>query len=330
VADTAKDSNSDASLDGIADVSDAGTDGSDRTPPTVVTVSPASSAMNAEPGAALQATFSEALQASTVNAGSFTVTHDGQPVAGTVGISGAVATFTPNQRLTLLGDYTATLSTAITDLAGNALAATYTWTFRARDGAWKPSAVVDSTGVSSQQPKVASDRHGRAIAVWQADSGSAHFIYANRYAWGGTWDSQKVEVGTAAALKTPQIVLDAQGNGIAVWLQQHPTSMQWHVWGALYASNSWQTASVIANTADSSDVRVAVDGAGNATVVWVESDGTRLNLLSKTLPFGGAWGAVQGLETQNVGDVSSPELAVNGVGDEIVVWSQFDGTRTRI
>jgi hypothetical protein len=65
----------------------------------------------------------------TINTATFTVTVGGLPVTGTISldVTGTIATFTPLSNLT--GTYTATISTGVTDLAGNALASDYVWSF---------------------------------------------------------------------------------------------------------------------------------------------------------------------------------------------------------
>ncbi|MGD9214762.1 MAG: Ig-like domain-containing protein [Desulfobacteraceae bacterium] len=79
----------------------------------------------------LSATFSEAIDTSTVTAGSFTVSDGTQDVNGTISFSSSdtVATFTPTDILNYGERYTATLTTAIADLDGNAMSADYEWTF---------------------------------------------------------------------------------------------------------------------------------------------------------------------------------------------------------
>lgn len=78
----------------------------------------------------ITAIFSEALDPSTVNATTFTVTGPGAtPVAGVVTYSGTTAVFNPNIDLNSTVLYTATLTTGITDLALNPLAVNHVWTF---------------------------------------------------------------------------------------------------------------------------------------------------------------------------------------------------------
>jgi hypothetical protein len=65
-------------------------------------------------------------------------------VAGTISVNGAVATFTPSAALADNTTYTATLTTAVTDLAGNALLANYVWSFTT--GVTPPPAAGDGDG----------------------------------------------------------------------------------------------------------------------------------------------------------------------------------------
>ena len=101
----------------------------DNTAPTVSSTSPAGGADNVSICTVVSVTFSEQMDASTVNDTNFTVAVGGVPVAGTVSYSGTTATFTPTDPLDLSTTYTATVSTAVTDKAGNALALDYGWTF---------------------------------------------------------------------------------------------------------------------------------------------------------------------------------------------------------
>jgi hypothetical protein len=105
----------------------------DTTAPTVVTTSPDSGAIDFAINRNISATFSESLDPATINASSFTLTAD----AGVTVISGAVtyndngtvATFNPDSNLAISTEYTATITTVASDLAGNPLAANKEWLF---------------------------------------------------------------------------------------------------------------------------------------------------------------------------------------------------------
>ena len=102
----------------------------DRTPPTVVSISPASA--NVSVGASVVATFSEALNPATVTKDSFVLSSSTGTIAGVLTFASAnsVVTLRPNAQLEFNKDYTVLLTTQITDSTGNALASNVTSTFR--------------------------------------------------------------------------------------------------------------------------------------------------------------------------------------------------------
>src|SRR5258705_3216438 len=103
----------------------------DTTPPTVSSTSPANGASGLALNSSVSATFSEAMTNATLTTTSFRLatTSGGVAVAGTVNISGDTATFTPSASLAGSTQYTATITTAAKDAAGNAIAANFTWQF---------------------------------------------------------------------------------------------------------------------------------------------------------------------------------------------------------
>jgi hypothetical protein len=103
----------------------------DTTPPTVSSVTPSSGATDVPVGTTVTATFSEAMDNSTLTTGNFSVvvTSSSAAVAGSISVSGNTATFTPTVALSPSTQYTATLNTSVRDVAGNALAVPFSWSF---------------------------------------------------------------------------------------------------------------------------------------------------------------------------------------------------------
>ncbi len=100
---------------------------SDTTAPTVSSTSPPASVTDVAVDTTVSVTFSEAMDAATITTSSFTL----DSVSGSVSYDSGTytATFTPSANLDGITTYTATLSTAITDAAGNPLASAYSWSF---------------------------------------------------------------------------------------------------------------------------------------------------------------------------------------------------------
>lgn len=125
----------------------------DTTPPTVASTSPAAGATGVSVGTTIRANLSEALSAASVGAGALTVSGNGTNVAGTVTLSGNAVVFTPSAPLAVSTQYTAVLSNAVTDLAGNRLASNFTWSFTTAAGSVPPTVTAlnpadNATGVS--------------------------------------------------------------------------------------------------------------------------------------------------------------------------------------
>src|SRR5271154_4429332 len=122
--------------------------GPDTTPPTITLTIPADAAMNVALTQTVNATFSEPMNPATILApGTFTLAvagTGGAAVSGTVSYDAVnnIATFTPLADLTASTSYTATITNAATDVAGNPLAAGTTpnpWTFTTGTAADQPA-----------------------------------------------------------------------------------------------------------------------------------------------------------------------------------------------
>lgn len=102
----------------------------DSTAPTVSSTDPAANATGVARNKKIAATFSEAMNPLTIVAANVTITAPGLvPVAGTVAYVGTTMTFTPASTLAADTAFTATITTGARDVAGNALAGNFTWTF---------------------------------------------------------------------------------------------------------------------------------------------------------------------------------------------------------
>ena len=105
------------------------------TVPTVTSTTPANAATGVSLSTTIQATFSDDMNASTINSSTFLVSGG---VTGTVTYNSAnqdsdIHTFLINA-LTKNTTYTATLTTGITNLVGNALSANFSWSFTTSNG----------------------------------------------------------------------------------------------------------------------------------------------------------------------------------------------------
>ncbi len=101
----------------------------DITPPTVISTVPVNGATGVAINTKVSATFSEAMDPTTINTTTFTLKQGATVIAGSVIYTGVTATFSPTVNLTSSTVYTATITTGAKDLSGNAIASNYIWSF---------------------------------------------------------------------------------------------------------------------------------------------------------------------------------------------------------
>jgi LmbE family N-acetylglucosaminyl deacetylase len=139
--------------------------GSDTTPPTVASVTPQEGATNVSLGTSVSATFSETIAPASVTGTSFVLrAPGGNAVSATLSANGGTATLQPNAPLAGSTTYTATLlsgSNGIKDVAGNALASDFSWSFTTADGPTCPC----SLWAPNATPQIAADANSTSYEL---------------------------------------------------------------------------------------------------------------------------------------------------------------------
>jgi N-acetylneuraminic acid mutarotase len=247
----------------------------DTTRPTVVSTSPPTDSTCAGPDTRLTATFSESINSTTVNTGTFTVTQGGNTVFGTISAPSSTSfTFAPNSGLGYSTAYTATLTTQIRDLAGNSLSANHVWNF-----------TTVPTGIGSWQATAETILPPRAghTAIW---TGTEMII------WGGFTQFFGSQLPYTASGHRYNPVADtwtevssvgapsARDNHVAVW-----TGNEMIIWGGVGSvvhfdgaryrpgSNTWQPISSVLAPAESLSNSAVWSGA--EMLVWSGGVGGR-------------------------------------------------------
>jgi len=190
---------------------------------------------------------------------------------------------------------------------------------------------IDNTGYA-RSPQVAVDESGNAIAVWVQHDGIRDSIYSNRYVVGTGWGSATlIETDDSGDADYPQVAVDGSGNAMAVWHQFD--GARFSIWSNRYiVDTGWGTAELV-ETDDSGNAespQVAVDDSGNAVVVWSQWGSTYSSIWSNRYVVGTGWGTAELIETDDVGDAYLPQVGIDGSGNAIAVWHQFDSTHSNI
>jgi len=143
---------------GSGPVSDTPVTPAETVPPTVVATIPLDGATDVSINQKVSATFNEAMDPATISSSSFTLQQGATFLSGAVSFTGMTATFTSNGNFAINTLITATLTTAVKDVAGNAMASNYVWSFTTGSTADSTAPIVLSTNPADSATNVAINR----------------------------------------------------------------------------------------------------------------------------------------------------------------------------
>lgn len=262
----------------------------DNTPPQVTGNVPAADAADVSADTEIAVTFSEQLLGETLHAESLVVMVEGEPVSGTLSYDDVALSliFTPDAPLTKTREYTVTLDPDMTDFARNRLGE-YSFSFTVADGEWGEAFALSDGSSDASGPVIATAPDGTAIAAWVQSDGLYNTVYAAHYSPDFGWGfpgAIDIYALGDAGSSSPQISTGANGDTFVIW------------------------------TEDDDGTANGGDGTGNYSV-WA----------IRYTPDGG-WEAPELLEDSLVDEDNAfqPRIAVDGEGNAIAVWAQWDDT----
>jgi hypothetical protein len=115
--------------------------------PTVAVTDPLNNAINVALNQTVTADFSTIMDASTINATTFTLKQGTTTIPGTVSYSGTTASFNPTNSLVIGKVYTATITNGAKNVVGTALATDHVWEFTTILA--PPAAIIIDLGTAS-------------------------------------------------------------------------------------------------------------------------------------------------------------------------------------
>ncbi|MDQ8045859.1 MAG: PKD domain-containing protein [Patulibacter sp.] len=121
----------------------------------------------------------------------------------------------------------------------------------------------------------------------------------------------------------PSVAVDPAGNAIAVWKGLDGGSYRIQA-ATRRGGDAWSapiSISAVGQTAGSP--KVAFDAAGDATAVWIRSDGTNDRTQTATLMAGATWSTPVTLSPAGV-NASAPQISVDAAGDAVAGWIAGD------
>jgi len=191
---------------------------------------------------------------------------------------------------------------------------------RSPSGAWQAPVAI-STGLGSPSGLVVKiDAQSNGVAAWSQMTAAGSVVEAVTWTASGAIGSV-VQFSGLGQSGLPDLAVNEAGTAVVVW------PMVTTLGGSSYqvesatrpAGGSWSAVMAASPVlSQASGPRVALDGSGNATVVWEAS--TTVN--AATRPVGGAWGSPTLIET--AGLVGTDSVASDASGNVTAAWAVND------
>lgn len=186
---------------------------------------------------------------------------------------------------------------------------------------WSYPIDLSSDATNSEEPQIAVDRNGDAVAVWESFNGTHKIIQSASYtrakqAW-TLLDELSSERDNA---QNAQVATNQNGDTIAVWEVLGNNKI---IQASIYnkTANSWSRPVNISEIHENaSSAQIAVDESGDAIAVWERSNDKVLEIQAAAYHKAtNTWSLPNDLSRSNL-SASNPQLVINGNGDGVVAW----------
>jgi hypothetical protein len=185
---------------------------------------------------------------------------------------------------------------------------------------------LSATFQNAEEPQVALSGSGVGLATWERSDGTNFRVQARTRASNGVLGSVQTLSAAGQDAFSPQVAVNPTGTGIIAWTRSDGTNDRIQ---AVTRSSSGVLGPVLtlSDPLQNAEVaQVAIDQNGNAIVVWERFDGTNERIQAVRISSAGAVGSVMTLSPTG-GDAFDPQVAVDGNGNALVVWSRFNSVQ---
>ena len=199
------------------------------------------------------------------------------------------------------------------------------WATRYSAGSWGIAIALENRSGNATRPRIAATAGGNATAIWQQLNGSAADIWASSYVAGAGWSNATLlETDDTGEALNPDVGTDDLGDATAVW-QQWDGSRFDVLSNRFVVGSGWGTASALeSDVSNATAPKVAVDGGGNATAVWLQANGSSTDVVAGRFESG-SWGSARLIGPAGASALQV-EVAADATGNETAVWQSVNGS----
>jgi PKD domain len=210
---------------------------------------------------------------------------------------------------------------ALASTAGSASAASWL----------EPQDISAANEVVEGRPRVAVDRAGDAVAIWERRVGGEEVVEATERPAGGDWSEPQVLSLPGEEGRRSQVTIDAAGEAIAVWVSGE-TSPNFVIRSAVRPpGGEWSEPEDVSDSISAAgSPRLAIDSANEAVAIWTAFKSGDVVVQGAVRAPGGDWSEPDDLSEAGefVTPLEAPDVAIDAAGDAIAVWTRTTGTNT--
>ena len=195
---------------------------------------------------------------------------------------------------------------------------------RADAAPWGVPEEVSAPGGSASWSQVGVDATGDATSIWTRSNGLSFVLQAAERPAGGSWGVPADISGTEGSAENLALAVDSAGDVVAAWKQRLSGSEAIET-AYKPAGGAWGPAEAVEFGATVVETpAVAIDGAGDAVIVWRQALGGNHVVMTTSRPAGGAWAAPVALSNSAL-NTEAPDVAMSPAGTADAVWQASNG-----
>ena len=191
-------------------------------------------------------------------------------------------------------------------------------------GSFTPAVDVSPAGAESRSPQVAEDAAGDATVVWYS-LGTSDLVEAATVTDGmPSAPATLSEAGKEAFF--PTVAMNERGDTIVAWTRREGSTVIVQASFRPAGGRFGAPVNLSSGGAVIESPRVAIDEAGDATVVWDRNNGSGELVEETTRPFATGKFAAPAMLSNEAESAIHPFVAMNAEGDTAVTWTSFNGS----
>jgi hypothetical protein len=189
-----------------------------------------------------------------------------------------------------------------------------------------PTPIDESETADALRSSIGIDGDDNIIVTWVQYEMSAPSIWAKRYDVVDGWGSPE-KLADSGMYGGTVLTVGEGGGAVCAWNHENASTTFFEVWACVYEDGvGWGDAIMSGHSTSSNhqDPDVAMDGDGNALVVWWALNGIDDGVYFRPYDAETGWGSDSMMASVSVGEVALPKVAMNGDGNALCVFFHYD------